>query len=177
MWKKPFSDRANEPQMPSVAQAKPSVTSQEKALVGPSIVITGGLAGEEDVCIQGRVEGTVEFKGYSVTIGKHGRVKADIYAREICVEGQLEGNLFAEERVEVRVSGRILGNIEAPRVVMADGALFKGAIDMSKRESVKSDSPQHKETLSRMPPSAKGIVGDQSKVSVGTNQEKTGTEK
>jgi cytoskeletal protein CcmA (bactofilin family) len=157
MWKKSVVEK-NQPVSNPRKEPVINTEARERALVGPSIVITGGLAGEEDVCIQGRVEGTVEFKGYSVTIGQHGRVKADIHAREICVEGKLEGNLFGEEKVEIRASGKVMGNIEAPRVVMADGALFKGAIDMSKREVPKVQDSSHKETLSKIPNSAQGVA-------------------
>ncbi|MDH5218632.1 MAG: polymer-forming cytoskeletal protein [Gammaproteobacteria bacterium] len=155
MWKKSVVESS--PAV-STSRVEPVSTgnSREIALVGPSIVITGGLAGEEDVCIQGRVEGTVHFKGYSVTIGEHGRVKADIHAREILVEGKLEGNLYGEEKVHIRASGKVVGNIEAPRVVMEDGALFKGAVDMSKRDMANVTDNAHKETLSKMPSSSQG---------------------
>ena len=172
MWKKPFTER-QEPQTAPQAEPVRTRNSKERALVGPSITITGGLAGEEDVIIQGRVEGTIDFKGYSVTIGEHGRVKADIHAREICVEGSLEGNLFGQERVELRASGRVIGNIESARVVMQDGAIFKGSIDMSKRQAAGSGET-HKEALSKIPQSAKVGVS----VNNGANSyaSKTGTD-
>jgi cytoskeletal protein CcmA (bactofilin family) len=158
MWKKSPVEKTPATPRPSREPIVSNSESKERALVGPSIVITGGLAGEEDVCIQGRVEGTVEFKGYSVTIGQHGRVKADIHAREICVDGKLEGNLFGEEKVEIRASGKVIGNIEAPRVVMEDGAMFKGSVDMSKRESAKVQDNSHREALTKMPTSSHGAT-------------------
>ncbi|MDH5546937.1 MAG: polymer-forming cytoskeletal protein [Gammaproteobacteria bacterium] len=172
MWKKPFAERS-EPEVEQRPEPNFSADGRERALVGPSIVITGGLAGEEDVCIQGRVEGTIDFKGYSVTIGQHGRVKADINAREICVEGKLEGNLHGEERVEIRASGRVIGNIESPRVVMQDGAMFKGSIDMSKREAAKAGgNATHKEALSKMPPNTRT---PDTKAGISSSVVKTGT--
>jgi cytoskeletal protein CcmA (bactofilin family) len=154
MWKKPFNDKKETTTMNSVAEPVAASTGKETALVGPSIVITGGLSGEEDVVIQGRVEGTIDFRKNSVTIGKHGRVKADVNAREICVEGDLDGNMVASEKVQIRATGKVRGNIEAPRVIMEDGALFKGSVDMDVRAKAKTDTT-HKEALTAMPAGAK----------------------
>lgn len=128
MWKKTLAELN-----PVRVTETPSVipdNGKPQALIGPSINIVGQLSGDEDVLIQGRIEGTVEFRKNSVTIGRHGRVTADIYAREICVEGTLEGNIFSEQRATIRSTGTVIGDINAPRVMMEDGAKFKGAIDM-----------------------------------------------
>jgi cytoskeletal protein CcmA (bactofilin family) len=93
--------------------------------------------GEEDLVIQGRVEGKVELKQNSVTIGKSGHAKADIYGKLITVEGEVEGNLFALEQVVVRSSGNLRGDISAPRVTIEDGARFKGSIDMEVKSGEK----------------------------------------
>lgn len=159
MWKKTVAETSEL----SVTSRGPVMGAQDKdrALIGPSITFTGTLSGEEDVVIQGRIEGSVEFKGYSVTVGKHGRIKADIRAREVNVEGELEGNIFGEERVELCTTAKVKGNIEAPRVIMQDGALFKGSIDMSNRPAVKQS--QHTDALARMP----GNAADMNKIKVG----------
>jgi cytoskeletal protein CcmA (bactofilin family) len=100
------------------------------AVVGPSIHIKGDLSGEEDLLVQGQVEGKIDLRKNNVTVGKQGRIKADIHGRLIDVEGQVEGNLFGGEQVVIRSAGSVRGNITAPRVSLEDGANFKGAIDM-----------------------------------------------
>jgi cytoskeletal protein CcmA (bactofilin family) len=99
-------------------------------VIGPSITIQGDLAGEEDLTILGRVQGKVDVKSNSVTIGETGYVKADVYGKMIIVEGKVEGNLFGGDQIVLRSSGNVQGNLTAPRVALEDGAQFKGAIDM-----------------------------------------------
>ena len=103
-------------------------------MIGPTITIKGDLSGEEDLLIEGRVEGKIELPRHSITIGKSGRIKADVYAKMITVEGEVEGNLFGEEQLVLRQSSTVRGNITAPRVSLDDGANFKGSIDMSSKE-------------------------------------------
>ena len=151
MWKKPtYPEATSTSKQPTIENG---TNDSNRALVGPSITITGGLAGEEDVMIQGRVDGTVEFRQHNVTVGEHGRVKADIYAREIRIEGLLEGNLYGETKVEISKTGKVTGNIQAPRVVMEDGCKFKGRIDMDASAAATSNS-EHEKTLGKIPPIA-----------------------
>ncbi|HEU4619280.1 MAG TPA: polymer-forming cytoskeletal protein [Gammaproteobacteria bacterium] len=104
--------------------------SREAAVIGPSITIDGDLRGDEDLVIEGEVSGTVQLKGNSLTIGSKGKVTADVYAHSIHVEGFLEGDLYGAERVSIRKSAQIRGNITSPRVSLEDGARFKGSIEM-----------------------------------------------
>ncbi len=80
--------------------------------------------------IHGRVEGKINFKQHNVTVGKNGRVKADIVGKIISIEGEVEGNVYGEDKIIIRRSGTIRGNITAPRVNLEDGSKFKGSIDM-----------------------------------------------
>lgn len=114
---------------PSAAPEPPRRTG-DRATIGPSIFIKGDLSGEEDLVIEGRVEGKVDLKQNNVTVGKNGRVKADIFGRVVTVEGEVDGNVFAREQAILRQSGAIRGNITAPRVILEDGSRFKGSIDM-----------------------------------------------
>lgn len=100
------------------------------ASIGKSLQVKGELSGQEDLAIEGKVEGKVALKGYSVTIGQTGRVSGEIHAKSVVVAGLLNGNIYAEETVEVAATGTMMGDIRAPRVVLADGAKFKGSIDM-----------------------------------------------
>lgn len=144
MWKKaepqkPDVSSAPAPQVqPSPVSRSPVPQPRERAVIGPTIVIKGDLTGEEDLLIEGRVEGKIELRRHGVTVGKNGRIKADIYAKIINIEGTVEGNLYGEEQLVVRQSGSVHGNIVAPRVALEDGSNFKGSIDMTAREKASS---------------------------------------
>ena len=99
-------------------------------IIGPSISIKGEITGEGDLMVQGQVEGTIDFKNNNVTIGSTGRIKADINARIITIEGEVEGNLLGEKKIVLRPSGRVLGDMRAPAINLEEGAKFKGNIDM-----------------------------------------------
>jgi cytoskeletal protein CcmA (bactofilin family) len=105
-------------------------SSREAAVIGPSIHIDGDVRGEEDLLIEGEVSGTVNLKNNSLTIGPNGKVRADVYAHSIYVDGDVEGDLFGSERVNIRKSAQVKGNITSARVSLEDGAKFKGAIEM-----------------------------------------------
>jgi cytoskeletal protein CcmA (bactofilin family) len=105
-------------------------TPGSRATIGPSIRINGDLAGEEDLVVEGRITGTLELKSNTLTIGSQGQVEAKVYAHTILVEGTVNGDLYASERISIRQSARIQGNIYAPRISLEDGARFRGTIDM-----------------------------------------------
>jgi len=135
MWKKPEEENAELPAQKF--KKSPIEQLKEKAVVGPSIKIKGELTGEEDLMIQGRVEGRIELKKNNVTVGKSGSVQADVYGKIISIEGEVEGDLFGAEKIIVRESGTVRGNMTAPRVNLEDGAKFKGSIDMESKEGEK----------------------------------------
>ncbi len=109
--------------------ARPSA-GREHAMIGASIHIDGDLRGEEDLLIEGEVNGTVQLKNNSLTIGPQGKVRADVYAQSIIVDGYMEGDLYGSERVAIRKNAQVRGNVTSPRVSLEDGAKFKGAIEM-----------------------------------------------
>jgi cytoskeletal protein CcmA (bactofilin family) len=121
---------------PSSSPAAPEAPrrSGDRATIGPSIFIKGDLTGDEDLVIEGRVEGKVDLKQNNVTVGRNGKVKADVFGRVVTIEGEVDGNVFAQEQAILRQSGAIRGNITAPRVVLEDGSRFKGTIDMEPKE-------------------------------------------
>jgi cytoskeletal protein CcmA (bactofilin family) len=102
----------------------------EPSIVGPSILIQGDMTGDEDLIVQGRIEGSISLKKNLVTVGKDGRVNATVNAQIIRVEGTVEGELRGREQVIVTRTGSVSGNIVAPRVTLEDGCRFKGSIDM-----------------------------------------------
>jgi cytoskeletal protein CcmA (bactofilin family) len=135
VWKKPEEYPAHpEPAPPPRPAAPPSPEARRAerpvAVIGPSIFIKGDLSGDEDLVIEGRVEGKIDLKQHNVTIGKNGRVHADVFGNTVVVEGEVDGNLFASQQAVLRQSGAVRGNITAPRVMLEDGSRFRGSIDM-----------------------------------------------
>ncbi len=108
----------------------PTTRSRTAATIGPSIQISGDVTGNEDLRIDGRVEGTVSLSDNALTVGKEGQINAAVNARAIFVEGKVEGDLKGDVQVVVHGSGNVRGNIAAPRVTLEDGCKFKGSIDM-----------------------------------------------
>ncbi|MEW8506872.1 MAG: polymer-forming cytoskeletal protein [Candidatus Thiodiazotropha sp.] len=103
---------------------------REAAVIGPSIQINGDLSGEEDLIIQGKVSGTIQLREKSLTVGKQGQVDANVLAHSIIIEGQVNGDLYGSERVSIRNTGNVNGNIISPKVGLDEGCRFKGSIDM-----------------------------------------------
>lgn len=112
------------------AARRSPATPREAAVIGPSIHIDGDLRGEEDLIIEGEVNGTVQLRNNTLTIGAQGKVSADVFAHSVYVDGYMEGDLFGSERVCIRKSAQVKGNITSPRISLEDGARFKGTIEM-----------------------------------------------
>ena len=136
---------APSPSPAPAAASEPPRRPSERATIGPSIFIKGDLSGEEDLVIEGRVEGRVDLKQNNVTVGKNGRVKADVFGKVVVVEGEVDGNVFAREQAILRQSGSICGNITAPRVILEDGSRFKGSIDMEPPKEMGGSGPSRHE--------------------------------
>ena len=116
-----------------VDSAPPAATGRsgsESSVIGPSILVQGDMSGDEDLMIQGRIEGSITLKKNLVTIGKDGRVNATVNAKSIKVDGTVEGELRGAEQIVVTRTGNVNGNLAAPRVTLEDGCRFKGSIDM-----------------------------------------------
>ena len=103
-------------------------------IIGASLSFKGEITGEEDLTVEGQVEGTIDLKKNHVTVGKNGRIKADVYGRSITIAGEVQGNLFGEDRILLRQSGRVRGDMRAPRINLEEGAKFKGNIDMDSKD-------------------------------------------
>jgi cytoskeletal protein CcmA (bactofilin family) len=125
------SQRLDSPAARTDSSTAPRREAQrEAAVIGPSIHIDGDLRGEEDLLIEGEVNGTVQLKNNSLTIGPQGKIRADVYAHSIYVDGFMEGDLYGSERVNIRKTAQVRGNVTSPRVNLEDGAKFKGSIEM-----------------------------------------------
>ncbi len=102
----------------------------EVSVIGRSVTMRGELQGEQDLLLEGKVEGTLRFEQHCVTIGAHGSMTGDIFAREIHIRGELQGDMKASEQVVVHETGNVRGNVTAPQVCLENGAKLKGTIDM-----------------------------------------------
>ena len=145
MWKrdesvKPATPPAPNPvAMPSTTVAAAPVASESRAQlgrdnvnIGKSVIIKGELSGSEDLTIEGHVEGRIDLKDNVLTIGPNGKIKAEVFAKAVIVLGEVTGNVTASEKVDIRDNGSVDGDIASPRVAIAEGAHFRGAVDMQR---------------------------------------------
>jgi cytoskeletal protein CcmA (bactofilin family) len=101
--------------------------------IGKSVVIKGELNGSEDLTIEGHVEGTIQLRDHVLTIGPNGRIKAQVFAKSVIVLGEVTGNVTASDKVDIRDNGSVDGDIISPRVAIAEGAHFRGSVDMQRK--------------------------------------------
>lgn len=157
MWKarpednKPMSMNPTQPAQPApplaAAAATPTIPAPHKEApktsdpyradvghIGKSVQIRGELTGSEDLYLDGEIEGNIDLRDHSLIIGPNGRIKAGITARDLVVHGKVEGNVTATGRVELRKSCTLIGDVSTQRIVIEDGAFFKGAIDIKEKD-------------------------------------------
>lgn len=108
----------------------PRARVRDAAVLGPSIHVNGELRGAEDLIIEGEVIGSIQLAEHCLTIGGNGKVKAEIYAHTVFVDGSVEGDVYGSDRVVIRKSGSIQGNVVSPRVSLDDGGRIKGTMEM-----------------------------------------------
>jgi cytoskeletal protein CcmA (bactofilin family) len=144
MWKRdesvkpaniPASAVPAAPMQQTVAPPQPESRRTERDVVniGKSVVIKGELNGSEDLTIEGQVEGKIELKDHALTIGPNGKIKAQVFAKSVIVLGEVNGNVTASEKVDIRDGGSVDGDIASPRVAIAEGAHFRGSVDMQRK--------------------------------------------
>lgn len=108
----------------------------KQVCIGSSMTIEGELTGKEDLIIDGKVKGKILVTGHQLTIGENGHVSAEIHdASRVVVQGEMVGDISADDKIEIETTGSMLGNIRAPRVVLAEGSRFKGSIDMEPKSA------------------------------------------
>lgn len=152
MWKRDDAVKPAAPAAPGAAPAqttvhspaaeaaatRPAAGNAQQGLernavnIGKSVVIKGELNGSEDLTIEGQVEGKIELRQNVLTIGPNGRIKAQVFAKAVIILGEVTGNVTATEKVDIRDNGSVDGDIASPRVAIAEGAHFRGAIDMQR---------------------------------------------
>jgi cytoskeletal protein CcmA (bactofilin family) len=159
MWKrdeavKPASGQPASPTAPaattqqgSTAPATPQQPEIRRQIerdvvnIGKSVVIKGELNGSEDLTIEGHVEGKIELKDHVLTIGPNGKIKAAVFAKSVIVLGEVNGNVTASEKVDIRDGGSVDGDIISPRVAIAEGAHFRGTVDMQRKGAQAGPQP------------------------------------
>lgn len=126
-----------EASMPEPAPKLVSTMSHEPArtILGPSVTLRGELASDEDLVIEGKFDGSLHLSDHCLTVGPQGEVKADIQASRAVVQGAVTGNINARERIEIRKTGRVMGDLMAPGIAIEDGAYFKGSIEIVREET------------------------------------------
>jgi cytoskeletal protein CcmA (bactofilin family) len=110
----------------------PTTTGGALARIGPSLHIKGEITGNEDLEIHGTVEGTVTLEERKLTVGSTAKVSADLAAREIVIYGSVKGNLRARDRIEIKKDGSVVGDLSTARIMIEDGAYFKGSIEITR---------------------------------------------
>jgi cytoskeletal protein CcmA (bactofilin family) len=153
MWKR---DEAPKPTVSQPPAPAPALTSQpvsaasqpefrqmgrDMVNIGKSVVIKGELNGSEDLTIEGQVEGKIELKDHVLTIGPNGKIKAQVFAKAVIVLGEVNGNVTATEKVDSRDGGSVDGDIISPRGAIAEGAHFRGSVDMQRKGSPVAVAP------------------------------------
>ena len=120
---------------------RPVVEERDRpAAIGKSVIMKGQLFSREDLFIDGEIEGSVEMQEHRLTIGPNGKLRAEVKAREIVVLGTIHGNVEAGEKIEIRKEAKLVGDIKTVRIVIEDGAFFKGSIDIVRGEAKVSKS-------------------------------------
>jgi cytoskeletal protein CcmA (bactofilin family) len=161
MWKpRPEDNRPtvnppqpSQPSAPPVAASAPPVAIQPKETpkpvvearadvghIGKSVVIRGELTGNEDLYLDGEIEGTINLRDHKLVIGPNGKIKATITARDLVLHGRVEGNISASERVELKKSCSLHGDVSTQRIAIEDGAYFKGAIDIKENRETRTEA-------------------------------------
>jgi cytoskeletal protein CcmA (bactofilin family) len=166
MWKRDESVKPATPPPPatSASPAVPPAVSaapqhhdartqieRDRVNIGKSVVIKGELSGSEDLTIEGHCEGRIELRDNVLTIGPNGKIRAEVFAKAVIVLGEVTGNVTASEKVDIRDNGSVDGDIVSPRVAIAEGAHFRGSVDMQRAGAKPAAGPAKVETKAPTP--------------------------
>jgi cytoskeletal protein CcmA (bactofilin family) len=125
-----------------VRTAPEQESARGAASIGKSVTVKGQIFSREDLIVDGEIEGAIELNDHRLTVGPNGRVRAGIKAREIVVLGTIDGNVEALDKIDIRKDAKLVGDIKTARIIIEDGAYFKGSIDIVKSEQAKSAQPR-----------------------------------
>ena len=135
-------------------------TERDTVNIGKSVIIKGELSGSEDLTIEGQVEGKIELRQNVLTIGPNAKIKAQVFAKAVVIQGEVHGNVSATEKIDIRDAGSVDGDLSSPRVAIADGAHFRGSIDMQRGNAAKpGDKPAEVKPAGAPAPATPGVPG------------------
>jgi cytoskeletal protein CcmA (bactofilin family) len=115
--------------------------SRGPAVIGKSVMIKGQIFSREDLTIDGEIDGSVELHEHRLTVGPNGKLQAGVKAREVVVLGTIHGNVEASDKIDIRKDAKLVGDIKTARIVIEDGAYFKGSIDIARPEAARTPAP------------------------------------
>jgi cytoskeletal protein CcmA (bactofilin family) len=127
-------------------------TRAGSASIGKAVKVVGQIFSKEDLYVDGDLEGTVEALEHKLTIGPNGTVKATVKAREVVALGTIQGNVEAAEKIEIKKDAKLTGDIRTARIIIEDGAYFKGSIDIVKPEPARAAAPKPPQPADATPP-------------------------
>jgi cytoskeletal protein CcmA (bactofilin family) len=136
---------------------KPATSPMDQANIGRSVVIKGEVTGAESLFIDGRIEGTINFTGNRVTVGRNGNVAANIVAKEVVIMGKVQGNVDCADRLDIRSEGALSGDVITHRISIEEGAVLKGGVEVrvpDKKEQKTQEFVQHKQEAQKEAPKA-----------------------
>lgn len=156
------------PHTPTTTYTPTNTTSApvEQGTIGRSVVIKGEVSGSEPLYIEGCVEGTIHFADHRVTVGRHGKVTADINAKEVVVMGSVTGNIHCSDRVDIRAEGSLTGDVVTRRISVEDGAVLKGSVQVQAAEH-RSEAKQEKSSEAK-PKTPEPVSADKPKALAAT---------
>src|SRR5579862_8267287 len=151
--------KENAPMSTNPAPSHHATDSRGPAVIGKSVMIKGQIFSREDLTIDGEIDGSVELHEHRLTVGPHGKLQAGVKAREIVVLGSVHGNVEASDKIVIRKDARLVGDIKTARIVIEDGAYFKGSIDITRPETTKpAATPGAKPAVSTPTPANAAVV-------------------
>jgi cytoskeletal protein CcmA (bactofilin family) len=143
-----------------VGRMEPESSRGGSATIGKAVKIAGQIFSREDLYVDGDVEGTIELMDHKLTVGPNGKVHAGVKAREVVALGAIQGNVEASERIEIRKDAKLVGDIKTARIVIEDGAYFKGSIDIVKSEpKVAASQPRPQPAAAPVPAPMAAVAG------------------
>jgi cytoskeletal protein CcmA (bactofilin family) len=163
--------KENVPMSTNPIPSHPPAESRGPAIIGKSVMIKGQIFSREDLTIDGEIDGSVELHEHRLTVGPNGKLQAGVKAREVVVLGTIHGNVEASDKIDIRKDAKLVGDIKTARIVIEDGAYFKGSIDIARPETGKpAAAPSQSKSASAAAPSAStgaptasAVAGDSSR--------------
>jgi cytoskeletal protein CcmA (bactofilin family) len=147
------------------------MATTERSLIGKNIIITGDISATEDLVVEGRVTGMIQLNESRLTVGEEGYAQSHITAREVVICGRVDGQIHASERVELRHTAQVAGDIVAPRLIIHQDAVVKGSVDLTPSIAIKQQKQAKKEAelqaqMDIAPPRIEPAIANASQVAV-----------